>query len=702
MVGDDEDAAVPGTEVSRSTTATTTTSTTAASTPTRTLVPLVSPRRASRRRGLGTAAPTSPTAAGGRRRRKRWRNPGWCSSDRGTPASPGGLEVSPNREHDVMNGGDESLLTVTPRSKNAQGSSPTKSPSAAPLLGCGSPACTTQIASGTPPKRARTTPRTSPVKMEAEQKPPPSSMDLVSYLLEEIASLKNENRELNQKMLTITSNHQKEIFALMLKQRSESDTNRRKLSLADHHLDRLTEKVTDRHLGAKVLQNKVDVSGFIPEVERKKKTEFMKWMDNVLWRRIYRNANKEKRVVQPTFGLLLRCQPQDTSWTLIDTHRSGIASGSIIPDLAACKQDGTICQFQDIGFILELKSHPMNKKSALGQVARYCQTILKRSFLWRTEFIGIVTDFVTTLGVKTKYPPMSSRIEVEFTEFKSFPCALCSLLYSTTETTGWVAKVMVPKSIQNPKKFLGYGATGFVFRDKEKTWKFASKPEAKAEIQHEYKILERMNAKNVPNIPSVIEREEYGFAMSEQGYPVENTDSLCSLFEDYTKALVEASRCDIVHRDIRPQNLLVCNGGGLVIDWGFACTTKKMIHYEGTVRFASKRVWTLLTHAQSRGEQNPKVKCTLADDLESLVKSMAALSSKSLLECIMQDRTDTYLESHKCWDYLFSHYPQWNRLLGAAQRMDIKAMVTAFSLLFLDSPDWKDIASKGTSQLHDT
>lgn len=83
-------------------------------------------------------------------------------------------------------------------------------------------------------------------------------------------------------------------------------------------------------------------------------------------------------------------------------------------------------------------------------------------------------------------------------------------------------------------------------------------------------------------------------------------------------ALERVHALNIVHRDIRPANVIVAEGNAVLIDWGFATSTSAQA-YSGTISTASNSVLDAVSRSAS------SVTVTPADDLVSLVRTAAVI-----------------------------------------------------------------------------
>jgi len=191
---------------------------------------------------------------------------------------------------------------------------------------------------------------------------------------------------------------------------------------------------------------------------------------------------------------------------------------------------------------------------------------------------------------------------------------------------GWVPPLVIAGNSTVALEFvLGRGLTSVVYQgelNKEKVaikyydTKFASF------YHNELSTLQKLGQSTY--IPTVLSRDDSGpyFVMSPVGKALETITS--DLVIQLLHVLETAHKRGIVHRDIRPCNLLEVNENILLIDWGFATTIGVKGPYSGTISFASNRV----LQAKNLHDDFESIP---ADDLHSLVRSVKALTDTTIL-----------------------------------------------------------------------
>lgn len=143
----------------------------------------------------------------------------------------------------------------------------------------------------------------------------------------------------------------------------------------------------------------------------------------------------------------------------------------------------------------------------------------------------------------------------------------------------------------------------------------------------------------------------------------------------------------VIHRDIRPENILYHNGKATVIDWGFAIAPPSSpVPYSGTVRFASSSVLKDL-EVNNRHQSNP------ADDLQSLIRTVFVhLDHDNRKELYNISKSD-FAAIDKFWMDKLSA-PHWKHLVSLADRVDYEEMYRIWELFL---PRGKASSSATTS-----
>eukprot|EP00824_Muranothrix_gubernata_P020526 TRINITY_DN409_c0_g1_i9.p1 TRINITY_DN409_c0_g1~~TRINITY_DN409_c0_g1_i9.p1 ORF type:complete len:715 (+),score=119.98 TRINITY_DN409_c0_g1_i9:118-2145(+) len=223
---------------------------------------------------------------------------------------------------------------------------------------------------------------------------------------------------------------------------------------------------------------------------------------------------------------------------------------------------------------------------------------------------------------------------------------LHSLLSASPEQLGFPdpPTVQLDDALAHPVGFLGSGATSAVYKVQWKkdfyVLKVASSIKHDAAFAMEKQIADLEWAQNSKHIPRVVKSGELPdgkqFLLST---PVASPFRLAGGFSlrhaiSLLDVLKKAHDAGYVHRDVRPNNILVSGDDALLIDWGFAAKKGESTPYAGTVRYASDDV---LTHLK---KGNRCFAVFAEDDMQSLVRSVCSLLSPRTHEALCACSTD--------------------------------------------------------------
>jgi len=126
---------------------------------------------------------------------------------------------------------------------------------------------------------------------------------------------------------------------------------------------------------------------------------------------------------------------------------------------------------------------------------------------------------------------------------------------------------------------------------------------------------------------------------------------------EFVDILDRAHKVGVVHRDVRPDNMMVFKGQAYLVDWGYAVKIGFKGTYSGTFHFASDAVLQALSNATA-------VSAKPQYDLESLVKALLAVKNNSLLQQLMaiDSKPANASKVQKVWDTWFKPRPVWKAI----------------------------------------
>jgi serine/threonine protein kinase len=120
----------------------------------------------------------------------------------------------------------------------------------------------------------------------------------------------------------------------------------------------------------------------------------------------------------------------------------------------------------------------------------------------------------------------------------------------------------------------------------------------------------------------------------------------------------------VVHRDIRPANILMKLDQFVIADFGFAVESGSEEIYSGTRETASQRILSLLYKVDlgeahsGRGRKNQKIRALQEDDLESFLKLLKITFAHQKLPPVDPNTTKYYQDLYCFWivDHDIRHF----------------------------------------------
>ncbi|KAH3766402.1 hypothetical protein Pelo_1723 [Pelomyxa schiedti] len=410
------------------------------------------------------------------------------------------------------------------------------------------------------------------------------------------------------------------------------------------------------------------------------------WTQSPLWNKLT-TGESEKKHLQPAFSELITSLEKGSCGLihLQDTHSTGFKLGKhhVKPGAVGLMTARAHPIPLEVAFFVELKSKKLPIEKAVGQVVRYCVILMKQCPpVFRERAVGVATNGRDTRLIEVSRDDIETQ-NYQCFNFDEFPLAqLLGTLLSQNKEFLLGANSLEPFEFNGetilPERPLSHGATSRVFVDNyKKVWKVARDEALFPVLEKEADLLQRFFREHITGVPTVTGQVSHGFCMEECGTLLrENRLLLRGLSHQYVDTLKLVGALNYVHRDLRPANLLVCNGKALIIDWGFAVCCG-INGYQGTIRYASFRVWKQLS--ANRFTVGTPTDVQLADDLESLVLSIAALSvagyDKTVLGTQLQDIWTNV------WDPIFSPTSAWSPLLDAARTCNYSELHRLFDAL---------------------
>jgi len=194
----------------------------------------------------------------------------------------------------------------------------------------------------------------------------------------------------------------------------------------------------------------------------------------------------------------------------------------------------------------------------------------------------------------------------------------------------------------------------------------------------EVQILKKLS--NIPSIPILEAEGENFIVITPFGTKFENFENSHQLTK-FLQMLKKVHDVGIIHRDIRPSNLIIKDNLVYLIDWGFAVEKDKPEIYKGTLWCAANEILTSKTNSIASKPQH---------DLIMFVKMYYARYNRRLESLISRDfnlnQQNGREQCAKFWDTQCTG-SNWVALLKACENEDYDEISTMLSFFLLKIND---------------
>ncbi len=353
------------------------------------------------------------------------------------------------------------------------------------------------------------------------------------------------------------------------------------------------------------------------------------------------HADREKKIDYKIFDRLkeLCSKVQGDKFAVVDTRSTKILRASLQADKPSSMPDGVLFARPYIengqyvvGFFDYKKSLKKFGKKQIGQIMSYAHRLLAVEQPERGEITGFLINDKSVLFLKA-ICAHSGQLTFFMTEESSvqrktandpIPMGL-HFLFSFFKSAPYLGykPVVHPFGPRYPhSSFLGTGKSSRVFAisgedNKDKVMKLLTDA---AEAENEARTLTNLAEWKIPHVPKLIAHADKALILTPRAREIATAQFSRRHALQVLKTLKCVHERGIVHRDIRPANLMFVDKDVLVNDWGYSVEINKAVEYCGTLIHASNRVLQLL------GNKESVFPVTAADDLESFVRTTFVLT----------------------------------------------------------------------------
>jgi serine/threonine protein kinase len=326
-------------------------------------------------------------------------------------------------------------------------------------------------------------------------------------------------------------------------------------------------------------------------------------------------------------------------------------------------------------FFIEFKiSSELCDDKSKGQTLHCCQLSLTRNM--HRHCYGCLTDLKRFIFFKVVREPNGQFSYYETPVYHEDGLGfLLRLLFADANTLGFVPQT--GEFVQ--LALLGSGASSNVYSGASTThgpvvikrFKHGFESELKTEIQ----VMEILS--QVSGVPKLVSSGPDYLLSKSFGIPMRHNFVHEDFFPQLVDILVNVHSLRVVHRDIRPKNILIKKRDQtkpLLIDWGYAALlTRHESKYYGTKTFASDSILRLMSENKA-SEYKP----SCSHDLESLVKVFFVFITNKNIQLGELD----WKTAHSAWLGLYAGYPWLSNSIELAKAYKPEELKAEFKKFF--------------------
>eukprot|EP00698_Gefionella_okellyi_P006180 TRINITY_DN1559_c1_g8_i1.p1 TRINITY_DN1559_c1_g8~~TRINITY_DN1559_c1_g8_i1.p1 ORF type:complete len:570 (-),score=95.79 TRINITY_DN1559_c1_g8_i1:290-1999(-) len=192
---------------------------------------------------------------------------------------------------------------------------------------------------------------------------------------------------------------------------------------------------------------------------------------------------------------------------------------------------------------------------------------------------------------------------------------------------------------------LYFGATSVVFSDDGDKTRVLKVTSTDALARHENTVLTGVAA-DAPHAVRVVKYQRSQLLLTPRGVPLNKWKGHVpvKVYHNIWRCLFHIHCMNYVHRDVRPVNIVICQGVGYLIDFGYAANLLAPTPaYAGTSRFASLNVLDELRKGNTNFVVHPD------DDIQSLIFTIYAMRDPKACKLLYELGADQHHQIRKFW-----------------------------------------------------